>query len=537
MIAKDMKYTALYWALRFVETSLDVHTKTYNGYPVTIYAEKQYVDFGERIKNGRKFELNSHKSFVVLECIDRLLTRGYLPEQITLTTGTLFDLCLESDGWLVGIDCSAWDDYAGGVEGGFADYEVFYTSRLVSGLLEYKGEYYSDGFEMTFGVGSDECSVKVDSSPDFEIRGSELLLYKGKAKVVTVPDGIKSIAASAFWNNVLVEEVILPQSLERIGGDCFYYCKNLEKVNIPAKVYIMGNNPFAGCPKLTLTNASPHFLLDDGVLYDRAQSNLIYFPIKDSRRDFSVPDGVICLGKHCFFACDHLEHITIPASVIRFENNPFSGCTKLKLTCQSPYYIVENGVIYNRFKTTIIGCLNGSKIDCLRVPESVTLISRNSFWNCKGIKSIQLTANIDRIGYNPFAGCDNLLIQSEDNPYFRVERGIVFNLAKTQILCATDRSVGAEYRVPKTVTHINRGAFSGCKSLCHIDFNAVIYIDKSAFTNCTNLTEVFVPDCVTYIGEWAFSYCTSLTKISIHENTFVDKNAFNECPVTIEWRK
>ena len=31
MIAKDMKYTALYWALRFHETAEDVHVKSYNG--------------------------------------------------------------------------------------------------------------------------------------------------------------------------------------------------------------------------------------------------------------------------------------------------------------------------------------------------------------------------------------------------------------------------------------------------------------------------------------------------------------------------
>ena len=30
-ISKDMKYTALYWALRFVETELDVHTRAITG--------------------------------------------------------------------------------------------------------------------------------------------------------------------------------------------------------------------------------------------------------------------------------------------------------------------------------------------------------------------------------------------------------------------------------------------------------------------------------------------------------------------------
>ena len=90
-ISKDMKYTALYWALRFVETELDVHKKSYNGYEVTIYAEGQEVDFGSKIKCNGKYPLITHKSFVVLECVDRLLTDGYLPEQITQAAKKYFE--------------------------------------------------------------------------------------------------------------------------------------------------------------------------------------------------------------------------------------------------------------------------------------------------------------------------------------------------------------------------------------------------------------------------------------------------------------
>ena len=74
------------------------------------------------------------------------------------------------------------------------------------------------------------------------------------------------------------------------------------------------------------------------------------------------------------------------------------------------------------------------------------------------------------------------------------------------------------------------------KDLEEIDFNGVTYIDKSSFTNCTSLKEVYIPDSVTYVGEWVFSYCKNLKKISINKNTFVDKNAFNECPAEIIWR-
>lgn len=286
---------------------------------------------------------------------------------------------------------------------------------------------------------------------------------------------------------------------------------------------------------MAIINESKDFSLDNGVLFNKDKTTLIHYTISKKEAEYIVPNSVICLGKHCFYSCDNLEKIVVPKSVIRFENMPFSGCTKLSVENHSPYYIFENGIIYNKFKTTIVGCLYKSQIEKLVVPETVTLISRNSFWNCKGIKKIVLTKNINRIGYNPFAGCENLIIESE-NPLFNVVDGIVYDNNKTHMLCATDRAVGTHFCVPDEVTHINRGVFSGCTRLKTIDCNNVTYIDKSSFTNCSSLKELYVPDSVTYIGEWAFSYCLRLKRVSVSKNTFIDKNAFNECSAKIESR-
>lgn len=544
-ISKDMKYTALYWALRFVENELDVHVKEYGGYKISIDAEKQCVNYGDKIKvlsNDLNF-LKRHKDFVILECVDRLLLKGYKPADIVLDgRENNPDVILGDD---IEIYCEQWGkDYSSAIKAfnPAKDKSILYTSRLVSGLLEYKNVIKASGDKFNYGLFEPNVplyalipqkakEVVIEQTADiddYEIFEDELIMYKGKSKIVKIPEGITTIGASAFWNNTFVEEIILPKSLKRLGGDCFYYCTNLKKVNIPSEVWIMGNNPFAGCPNLEIVNESPYFVLENGVLYNKDKTNLIHYTIEKTDKEFTVPDTVTCLGKHCFFACDNLEKIVIPESVIRFENNPFSGCTKLSVENHSPYYHFEGGVIYNKFKTTIIGCLNGSQIERIVIPETVTLISRNSFWSCKGVKNIVITKNVDRIGYNPFAGAENLLIESE-SLLFIAENGIVYDQDKTHMLCATNRAVGKSFRVPDGVTHINRGVFSGCKDLEKIDFNGVTYIDKSSFTNCVSLEEVYIPDSVTYIGEWAFSYCTGMKTISISKNTFVDKNAFNEC--------
>lgn len=530
MIAKDMKYTALYWALRYVEVELDVHRKSYNGYEITIYAEEQEVDFGDKIQCGGRFPLTSHKAFVVLECVDRLLTEGYRPEEI-FVCGPL-DVVLRQKNKEIGFVCYAWEDYAVGSYGGRLDYEVDYTSRLVSGLLEYRYSLHSEDIDTS----SEKNGADIAASDELEILGTELVRYKGKREVVYIPEGVTSIGASAFWNNTYVKEVVLPDSLVQLGGDCFYYCTNLERVCIPRNVRVMGNNPFAGCPRLKLDNKSTHFVLDNGVLYDKDMTSVIHYTISKTEREYTIPNTVICIGKHSFFACDNLEKIVIPESVIRMENNPFSGCTRLAIENHSLFYHFERGVIYNKYRTAVIGCLNGSKIERLVIPDTVTMISRNSFWNCKGISSIVIPKSVNRIGYNPFAGCEGLILESE-SPLFPSEDGVIYDESRTHILCATNRAVGRHFRVPDGVTHINRGVFSGCVDLVEIDFGGVTYIDKSSFTGCVSLAEVYIPDGVTYIGEWAFAYCKNLKRVSVSRRTRIDKNAFNECPAVIEWRE
>jgi hypothetical protein len=547
MISLDMKYTSLYWALRFVESNLDIHTKDYHGYAVTIYAEEQRVNYGDKI-DSQNNNLARHKDFVILECVDRLLSKNYKPCYIKILGKK------KQPDIVVGnfaIFCKQWGkSYETAVKNFSAfelsDYSLIYTSRLVSGLLEYKNIILYKGKKFNYGVFEDniglydfslteakevhiEQTVDID---DFEIVEDELVQYTGQAQIVKVPEGITTIGASAFWNCTSVEEIILPHTLERLGGDSFYYCTNLNKVNIPEKVRIMGNDPFAGCPNLDIENHSKYFVIENGILYNRKKDNLVHYPINKEDNEFVVPNSVICLGKHCFFNCNNLEKIVIPPSVIRFENNPFSGCEKLNLENHSSHYVIENGVIYNEFKTTIIGCLNSTEIEEFVVPEEVTLISRNSFWNCKNIKKIILTKNINRIGYNPFAGCENLVIESRNHRY-KIVDGLLLNENKTELLCCTNLIANKGVKIPDSVSKINRGAFSGCKDLTKIDFNNVTYVDKSSFTNCTGLTKVDFPNRITYIGEWAFSYCSNLKAVSIHEDTVIDKNVFNECPVKI----
>ena len=70
-------------------------SKVYNKkLKVEIYADKQLVDFDNKISivNGESLLLTTHKSFVILECIDKLLTMGYMPNEIIIDLDNEYDI-------------------------------------------------------------------------------------------------------------------------------------------------------------------------------------------------------------------------------------------------------------------------------------------------------------------------------------------------------------------------------------------------------------------------------------------------------------
>ena len=85
--------------------------------------------------------------------------------------------------------------------------------------------------------------------------------------------------------------------------------------------------------------------------------------------------------------------------------------------------------------------------------------------------------------------------------------------------------------IPKSVTYIDDGVFSGCTNLTSISLpNSITSINERVFAGCTNLTSITIPNSVTSIGGAAFSGCSGLTSITIPNNvTAIGSQAFYRC--------
>lgn len=529
-IAKDMKYEALYWALGFEEKEKGVFVKSYDNQfikeTLEIHLNDQFAISSSVKLAGGRLPLTSHMSFVLLECLDKLLSMSFPPEDIKV------DPAEGKINWgEITINCFEWNTMSENAKTDVKELEINYSSRLTSGVIEREyyfnlaGEIFDSGF---FERNSIQETLTICHKKDCSFS------YDAAEKRVVVEEGVRELPAAFFWDNQEIEEVILPESLENLGGDTFYNCRNLKTLTIPANVKSMGNNPFAGCPKLELKNESESFVLKDGVLYTKDFSRLIYYPISKSDVAYKIPQGTKIIGKHSFYLCNNLMSLYIPESVIKLENNPFSGCEKLELINHSEKYRVINSVIYDADFTSVIGCLNSIESDELRL-RNVKRICRNSFWNCKGIKKMILPSTLEQIGYNPFVDCSNIEFVSE-SPNFIVEKGILFNKDKSKIICCPPKFAEGDFKVPESVTSLERGAFSGAGKLTQINLNNVSIISKSAFTNCNSLEKVYCSDFVTYIGEWAFAHCKNLKEVSVFKDCFIDKNAFLNSPAKLVTR-
>ncbi len=70
--------------------------------------------------------------------------------------------------------------------------------------------------------------------------------------------------------------------------------------------------------------------------------------------------------------------------------------------------------------------------------------------------------------------------------------------------------------IPDSVRNIGKSAFSQCSSLTDITISdGVVNIGSAAFMSCTDLSDIVIPDSVKFIGDSAFDYCINLKNIML----------------------
>ena len=301
----------------------------------------------------------------------------------------------------------------------------------------------------------------------------QLFLSCSSLTSVTISNSVTSIGKYAFSDCSSLTTVTIPNSVTSIGSFAFYNCSGLTTVTIPNSVTSIGGGAFSDCSSLTTV---------------------------------TIPNSVTSIGSHAFSYCIGLTSVTIPNSVTSIGDLAFYGCsslTEINVESANTKYTSENGVLFNKDKTTILCYPAGKTGTTYTIPNSVTSIDGSAFSGCSGLTTVTIPNSVTTIGNDAFSHCNNLIIITIPNSVTSIGEGAFGN-------CYGIISV----TIPNSVTNIGGYAFCECNGLTSVTFpNSVATIGKSAFYNCSGLTSVTFPNSVTTIGKSAFEGCGNLSAI------------------------
>ena len=180
----------------------------------------------------------------------------------------------------------------------------------------------------------------------------------------------------------------------------------------------------------------------------------------------TIPEGVATIGYSAFEYCSSLTEVNIPASAINIGNWVFDYCsalTAIHVAEGNTAYSSEDGVLFNKDKTTLVCYPIGKPETTYTVPATVTTFTTSAFENCTALAQINL---------------------------------------------------------PNSLTSIANRAFYGCTSLTEVTLpDGLTQIEFNTFYDCSALEKVTLPEGITYIGDKAFYNCSALTELTVLATT------------------
>ena len=191
-------------------------------------------------------------------------------------------------------------------------------------------------------------------------------------KEIKLPEGLVRIENHAF-SGAGIERIHIPDSVEYIGQGAFSSCKNLKDANIPSGACLIdeknkhSNAVFSYCE--SLENVS---LPDDLEFIPAAM-----FAECRNRSSIQIPDSVKVIEQKAFSCCESLSDFAMPSSLTEIESCAFECCAKdsdtVELTLPNTTKTIKDGAF--QFCNAII-----------TLPPSITKLGNNPFSEVKELK-------------------------------------------------------------------------------------------------------------------------------------------------------
>ena len=324
------------------------------------------------------------------------------------------------------------------------------------------------------------------------INGNEIEItgFTGIETEVVIPDLIDekpviNIGKFAFFGCSSLTSITIPEGVTSIGDNALYNCSSLTSITIPASVTSIGDAAFAVCTSLVNINVdtgNAFFVSVDNILFNYDKTKIITYPLGITETTYTIPPSVTTIMERVFDSCTNLISITIPEGVTSIGDHAFRNC-----------FYLSNIII----------------------PTSVISIGDGAFFQCSALISIAIPASVTSIGDGAFSWCYRLTNINVDsgNTFFVSIDNVLFNYEKTKIITYPRGNTSETYIIPASVTTISKHAFAACNLITIRIPDNVTFIDLYAFQQSPHLSSVIIPDSVITIERSVFTNCTNLSNI------------------------
>ena len=366
-------------------------------------------------------------------------------------------------------------------------------------------------------------------------------LIQGVNGDVTIPPGVTSIDARAFYNCNGLTRVVIPNSVTNIGNYAFNACSNLGDVWMPKHLEgKLSANVFANCGNATLNYYDKAYTVtfrtEEGVVEQRQCPDGVeigslpstpthtgyafegWWTAADGEQaseETIVSDDVTYYAKWRGTAT--VDGYTYTYSVLNGQAEIGTGETgELSEAAVSPR--PTGGVVIpsslGGYPVTGIGeyafesCTDMTDVE---IPESVVSIRVEAFGGCEGLANVEIPRNVMYIDVTAFGFCYRFTVDPA-NAVYSSRNGLLLSKDGRTLV----RGVYGDVEIPSSVTKIGDSAFDGCPLLESVTIpDGVLDIGAHAFCCCDGLENILIPQSVTNIGTRAFGSCYNLRSFAV----------------------
>jgi hypothetical protein len=377
----------------------------------------------------------------------------------------------------------------------------------------------------------------------YRIEGDEAVVtycdtrYNSYSGNVTVPSQVveggklfrvTSIGPRAFRNCLHLTYVTLPDEIESIGDQAFANCLNMERIDLPRNLKTIGEYAFEECAALQVVSVSGALQRVESKAFH--QCNALREVLIDDLEPWygiyfvDVTSNPLYFAHRLIVDGTRVEHLVVPGTVSEIGRCVFAGFSELK----SVEFL--DGV-----KTVGYGAFSYCDgLQTVIMSGSTEQVNRMGFYGCTSLERLQLSESLTTIGDMAFDGCSSLTSLVMPASLTDIGENAFHNCAALSSVVVNRglRSVGTDAFLGCTemVQVVTEDLESWCRISFDNDYSNPLRLSRHLYINDEELTEIHIPASVTRVGNHTFAGASQVTSVTLGSHvTAIGSNAFGSC--------